>query len=171
MTRSTPPDADSGGAAASEKAARSVRFTALAIAVPFLLLVIAFVVMAFIVRDEARLNPVGPVMPAPGAERGGLVFKGTANVWEVNGRMAIDAERRAHVSFNVRGPAGQPPSPDFPAQVALDMPEHTMEALRPTTSWVGPGAYVATAALPMDGRWRLRIEFPEITGVFLIDVD
>lgn len=151
--------------------ARGVRLVAVSIGTLFLLLVVSFMLMVFFVQDEARLNAVGPIASAPGAERGGLVFRGTANIWDVRGRMTLDADQRVRFALDLIGPAGQPAPASLDFALALDMPAHDMEALRPAVSRTGPGSYVAAAPLPHAGQWRLRIELPEITGVFLFDVD
>jgi hypothetical protein len=150
---------------------RGVRVVAVVVGMGFLLLVLAFVMMVFFVHDEARLNAVGPIAPSPGAERGGLVFTGTANVWEVRGRMTLNDERQVRFDVDLVGPTAQPAPDTLDVRFALDMPEHDMEALRPQLRRAGPGGYVATAALPHPGQWRLQIELPEITGVFLFDVE
>jgi hypothetical protein len=151
--------------------ARGVRVVALVMGAAFLMLVLAFVMMVFFVHDEARLNAVGPIASSPGAERGGLVFTGTANIWEVRGRMTLNDDRQVRFDVEFVGPTAQPAPDSLDVRFALDMPEHDMEALRPPLRRAGPGGYVATAALPHPGQWRLRIELPEITGVFLFEVE
>jgi hypothetical protein len=164
---------DSGAApdGASDNAARRIRFVALAIGSAFLLLALAFVMMVVFIQDEARLQAVGPISAEPGAERGGVVFRGTVNIWEVSGRMTVDARRQVRFVFDLRGPTGQPAPASLDLAVALDMPAHEMSALRPALMPSGPGSFTAAATLPMRGQWRLRMEFPELTGVFLFDVD
>ena len=158
------------GRASSASGTRAVRYAALAIAVPFLLLVLAFVVMPFLDHSEARLDAVGPIAPAPGIERGGLVFAGTAGVWEVKGRVAVDAGRRVHLAFDLAAPNGQPAPATLVPGLLLDLADREIEPLRLEVSRTGPGAYASGAPVPFGGRWRLRIEFPDITGVFVFDV-
>jgi hypothetical protein len=157
--------------APTPEATRGVRMVAMSVGALFLLLVAGFVAMVFFVQEEARLNAVGPIAAGPGAERGGLVFRGTANIWEVRGRMTLDAQRQVRFGLDLIGPTGQPAPASLDFRIALDRPEHDMTPLRPGVVRTGPGAYAASAALPQAGQWRLRIELPEITGVFLFDVD
>lgn len=159
------------GGPADKEAARGVRRVAIAVGTLFLLLVSGFLAMVFFVHEEARLSAVGPIAPGPGAERGGLVFRGTANIWEVRGRMTLDAQRQVRFGLELIGPTGQPAPASLDFRIELDMPDHDMTPLRPGVVRTGPGAYAASTALPHPGQWRLRIELPEITGVFLFDVD
>ncbi|MDG3065272.1 AAA family ATPase [Thauera mechernichensis] len=163
---STPPSRSAGA-----PAARQARLVALIVGGLFLLLIVAFVAMVFTVRDEARLNAVGPIPPAPGAERGGLVFHGTANIWEVRGRMTLDAERQVSFSFDLIGPTAQPAPATLAFDLSLDMPDHDRAPIPLQHTLAGPGSYVAKAALPEPGRWRLRLQLPEITGLFEFEVD
>lgn len=157
--------------AKGEDGGRGVRVVAVAIAAVFFLLIGSFILMVFFIQDEARLNAVGPIAPAPGLERGGLVFAGTANIWEVRGRMTIDERRHVRFAFDLVGPAGVPAPDTLAFDVALDMPEHDMPPLQLAVTRTGAGSYVAGAPLPRTGQWRLNIILPEITGVFVFDVD
>lgn len=158
------------GAAPRSAGAGAGRIVAAVIAGLFLLLILAFMAMPFLRHDEARLNAIGPVPAGPGYERGGLVFAGTAGTWEVKGRMGIDAQRRVHFAFDLVSPTGQPAPALLQPKLALDMPERPAEPLRPVLTNEGPGSYAAMAPLPADGKWRLRIELPEIAAVFLFNV-
>jgi hypothetical protein len=146
------------------------RIAALAIGGAFLLLILAFVTMAFIVRDEARLNPIGPVAPGAGSERGGVVFSGAAGTWELRGQVAIDAQRSVHVAFDLVSPTGQPAPASLVPTIAFEQPDRETTPLTATASREAPGSYVATAPLPADGQWRLRIGLPEIAAVLVFDV-
>lgn len=157
--------------ATTTDASRGVRMVAISVGALFLLLVAGFVAMVFFVQEEARLNAVGPIAPGPGAERGGLVFRGTANIWDVRGRMTLDAERRVRFELDLIGPTGQPAASTLDLRLVLDMPERELAPLYPRIARTGAGAYAASAALPQPGQWRLRIELPEITGVFLFIAD
>ena len=138
----------------------------------FFLLVAGFVTMVFFIQDEARLNAVGPIAAAPGAEQGGLVFHGTANIWEVRGRMTVDAERSARFAIDLIGPTGQPAPPSLDFRLLLAPPDENAAQLALNHSRTGPGSYLAQSGpLPTTGRWTLRIELPEITGVFGFDID
>lgn len=137
----------------------------------FLTLILAFVSMVFFVQEEARLNAIGPIAAAPGAEQGGLVFRGTAHVWDVRGRMTLNNERQVRFTFELMGPSGQPPPASLNFNLALDMPGREMAAIPLNHSRTGLGRYVATTMLPEPGRWRLRMQFDEIAGVFEFDVD
>ena len=157
---------------ATREAVTQVRLVALLVAAAFFLLVGAFVTMVFFVQDEARLNAVGPIAAGPGAERGGLVFHGTANIWEVRGRMVIDAERRVRFGFDLIGPTGQPAPTSLEFRLELDKVAHDDRPPMPLVHRLtGPGSYIASAELPSAGRWQLRMVFPEITGVFDFDAD
>lgn len=163
-----PPGQDNS---ANTEAARGVRLVAIAIGTFFLLLTAGFVAMVFFVQDEARLNAVGPIAPGPGAERGGMVFRGTANIWDVRGRMTLDAERQVRFDLDLVGPTSQPAPSSLEFRLVLDMPEQTLAPLYPRIIRTGPGSYAASAPLPHAGQWRLRIELPEIAGVFLFMVE
>ena len=152
---------------ASSGAVSQVRWVALLVAGAFFLLIGAFVTMVFFVQDEARLNAVGPIAASPGAERGGLIFHGTANVWEVRGRMVIDAERRVRFGFDLVGPTAQPAPQSLEFYLELDKVERDdVPPMRLAHQLTGPGSYIASAELPSEGRWRLRMVFEQITGVF-----
>lgn len=169
MTR---PDAQTKSPSpASTAAVRQARIVAMVFGGVFLLLIAGFATMVFFVQSEARLNAIGPIAPAPGAERGGLVFRGTASTWDVRGQMTQNAERRVVFSFGVIGPGGQPAQPGLDFALALDMPGHDMAPIALPHSMTGIGNYIASATLPTAGKWRLKIMFPEITGVFEFDVE
>lgn len=155
----------------SEAATRQARLIAGVIGGVFLIMVIGFVSMVFFIQEEARLNAIGPIAASPGAEHGGLVFRGTANIWDVRGRMTLNNDRQVRFAFDLVGPTAHPAPPNLPFNLALDMPDSDMLPLPLSRARTGPGSYVATAMLPEPGRWRLRIEFEEITGVFEFDVD
>lgn len=161
---------DSGVTRRQVAESNGARIAALAIAGAFLLLILAFVTMAFIDRDEARLDPIGPVAPGAGAERGGVVFSGAAGTWELRGQVAIDGQRRVHVAFDLVSPTGQPAPASLVPTVAFDRPDSETAPLSAIASREAPGSYVATASLPTDGQWRLRIGLPDIAAVLLFDV-
>lgn len=155
----------------ADRSARGVRIVAIAMASVFFLLIGAFTLMVFFVHDEARLNAVGPIAPGPGQERGGLVFTGTANIWEVRGRMTLDARRHVRFDFDLIGPTSIPAPDTLEVGVAVDMPAHDIPPMPLPLVRTGPGSYAAGAPLPEPGQWRLLITLPEITGVFIFDVD
>ena len=64
---------------------------------------------------EALANPEALEFFRQRAERGGVVCHGTANIWEVRGRLTQDAERQANFAIDLVGPTGQP----APADLAL----------------------------------------------------
>lgn len=151
----------------SREAVSQARVVALLVAGAFFLLVGTFVAMVFFVQNEARLNAVGPVAAGPGAERGGLIFRGTANIWEVHGRMVIDAERRVRFGFDLVDPSGQPAPRSLDFYLELDkVGRDDVPTMRLAHQITAPGSYIASAALPSEGLWRLRLVFDEITGVF-----
>jgi hypothetical protein len=170
-SRKTSPGPASKGVrpAAAATATKQARLIVSIIGGLFLLLIVGFVSMVFFVQHEARLNPVGPIAAAPGAEKGGLVFQGTANIWEVRGRMTQGQDRQVHFSFDLIGPTGQPAPPSLDLALALDMPDQAQAPIALTHRLTGPGSYAASTTLPTPGRWRLRITFPEITGIFEFD--
>ncbi len=127
--------------------------------------------MVFFVQDETRLNAVGPIAAAPGAERGGLIFRGTANIWEVRGRMVIDAQGNARFAFDLVGPTGQPAPSSLDFHVELEIADGSQAPVRLPHRLTGIGSYMTSAQLPSPGPWRLRIVFPEITGVFEFTAD
>jgi hypothetical protein len=151
---------------AAAAAARRARLTALTVGLAVLLLVGAFVLMVIFVQDEVPLNAAGPVSPTEGYDRGGLVFIGTINVWEVRGRMLEDSSGQVAFVFDLTGPSGQPAPDMLDMQLYLAAPgaEPPGQPLR----WaaLGSGRYTAGAQLPVAGRWEFRIAFPGIAGVF-----
>jgi len=171
MNQPRPKQPDSAAATPTNAATRQARLIASVLGGVFLILILGFVSMVFFIQDEARLNAIGPIAAMPGAERGGLVFHGTANIWEVRGRMTLNDERQVRFAFDLVGPTAQPAPPSLEFNLALDMPGHDMVAIPLNRTRTGAGSYVATAMLPEPGRWRLRMEFAEITGVFEFEVD
>lgn len=161
MTRSSAPDRQT--AAASE--ARGARVLVGIIGGLFLLLIAAFVGMIFFVHDEARLNAVGPIAAAPGAERGGVVFHGTANIWEVRGRLVQNTARQASIAIDLIGPTGQPAPADLALRLGLEHADGAGTAQALEHRLIGPGSLVASSAPLETGRWRLRITLPEIEAV------
>lgn len=151
-------------------AATQARWIAAVIGTLSLLLIGAFLAMVLFVHDEVPLHAVGPVPPGPGAEHGGLVFQGTVNVWTVNGRVRLDAGRTARFELDFASTGGEPPRVGLPLVLKLDRPGRDIPPLHLRHSLVAPGSYVASAQLPESGRWRLRIELPNITGLFELDV-
>ena len=161
MTRPVAP----AGATDATSAARGARVLVGIIGGGFLLLIAAFVGMIFFVHHEARLNAVGPIAAAPGAERGGVVFHGTANIWEVRGRLTQDAARQANFAIDLIGPTGQPAPADLALRLALEHADGTGTAQALEHRLIGPGSLVASSAPLETGRWRLRITLPEIEAV------
>jgi len=155
----------------ASSATRKVRLVALIMAGTFFILIGAFVAMVFFVHDEARLNADGPIAAAPGAERGGLHFRGTANIWEVRGRMVIDAQGMAHFAFDLISPTGQPAPTSLDFHVELERGDRSQPPARIPLRLTGVGSYMTSAQLSSPGPWRLRIVFPEITGVFEFTAD
>ncbi len=149
---------------------RIARMLALGVGAGFLLLIGAFLAVPFLTPDQTRLNAVAPITPAPGLERGGHAFAGTVGSWDVTGEVTIDAGRQARIAIDVTRPGGEPVPATLPVRFALDMPEHAMAVLRPTVARAGAGFYVAQFRLPMAGRWRLHLEFPEESGLFDFEV-
>lgn len=131
----------------------------------FLLLIAAFVGMIFFVQDEAKLNAVGPIAAAPGAERGGVVFHGTANIWEVRGRLTQDAGQRLSFAIDLVGPTGQPAPASLEVRLGLERPESDAPPRPLAHRLVRPGSLEATSAALTPGPWRLRITLPEIEAV------
>jgi hypothetical protein len=160
MTRTPAP-----GQATAAPAARGARVIVGIIGGLFLLLIAAFVGMIFFVHHEARLNAIGPIAAAPGAERGGVVFHGTANIWEVRGRLTQDASRQASVAIDLVGPTGQPAPADLALSLGLERAEDSGAAHTLDHRLIRPGSLVATSAPLEAGRWRLRITLPEIEAV------
>ena len=162
MTPSSKPDRQAS--AASE--ARGARVLVGIIGGGFLLLIAAFVGMIFFVHDEARLNAVGPIAAAPGAERGGVVFHGTANIWEVRGRLTQDAERKVSFAIDLVSPTGQPAPADLPLHLGLEPVDGGGPAVALDHRLIRSGSLVATSVPLEAGRWRLRIALPEIDTSF-----
>lgn len=171
MNRSHPPGNPVRDTAVSAPAVRQARTIAVVFGALFLLLILGFASMVFFVQNEARLNAIGPIAATPGAERGGLVFHGTANIWEVRGRMTLDARRQVRFEFDLVSPTGQAAPAGLDLRLMLDMPDRDNSTIAVAASHSLQGSRVATAILPEAGRWRLRMVFPEITGVFEFDVD
>ena len=151
--------------AATASGARGARLLVGLIGGLFLLLIAAFVGMIFFVHDEARLNAVGPIAAAPGAERGGVIFHGTANIWEVRGRLTQDAARQASFAIDLVGPTGQPAPAELALSLGLERGDDRGAAQALDHRLVRPGSLVATSAPLEAGHWRLRITLPEIEAV------
>ncbi|WP_058933128.1 FixH family protein [Thioalkalivibrio nitratireducens] len=143
---------------------------ALGVGAGFLLLVGALFVVPFLIPDQTRLNAMAPIAPAPGLEQGGHAFAGTVGSWDVRGQITIDAGRQARIAINVTEAGREPVPAARPLQLALDMPEHAMQVLRPTAAQAGAGSYLAQSRLPMAGLWRLHVELLEGTGLFDFNV-
>lgn len=149
--------------------ARATRIVAIALAAAFLLLICAFILMAFISQGDIRLNAVGPVSRSTGAERGGLVFHGTANIWEIRGQMTQDAADGVTFAFNLIGPTGQPPPPELPLTLSLEQVDGVQPSQPLALSQTGLGAYHASGKLSAPGQWRLKMVFPEVLAFFDFD--
>lgn len=154
-----------GSRTAAPPGARGARWLVGLVGGAFLLLIAAFVGMIFLAQDEIRLNAVGPIAAAPGAERGGVVFHGTANIWEVRGRLTQDAARQANFAIDLVGPTGQPAPADLALRLSLEPADGAGSAQALAHRLVGPGSVVASSAPLETGRWRLRIALPEIEAV------
>lgn len=147
-------------------ATRSTRLIALLIGLSFLALIAAFVVIAFNASDEVPLNAVGPVARSAGAEKGGVVFRGTANIWEVRGQLTQDADGRATVSLQLIGPTGQPPARSLALSASLQRPDQHDTAQPLALSPQGPGQFAGQSAPLAAGPWQLRLHFPEVVARF-----
>ena len=154
-----------GSRTAAPPGARGARWLVGLVGGAFLLLIAAFVGMIFLAQDEIRLNAVGPIAAAPGAERGGVVFHGTANIWEVRGRLTQDGARRALLAIDLVGPTSQPAPAGLPLRLELERVDGTGAAVALEHRLVRPGSLVATSAALEPGQWRLRIALPEIEAV------
>lgn len=154
-----------------DHATRQTRLLILVLGVFSLALVGGLISMVFLVSDEVRVNAVGPIAPTVGAERGGLVFKGTIGVWEINGRQIANAARQVHFLIDLIDPVGQPAPPTLEIGLLLDPPESGLPSVPLTPVRVGPGRYTASAELPANGRWLLRIQLSSLTGLFHFQVD
>ena len=150
---------------AAHAQARSARVLVGVIGGLFLLLIAAFVGMIFFVHNETRLNAIGPIAAAPGAERGGVIFHGTANIWEVRGRLTEDAARQVSVAIDLVGPTGQPAPAELALSLGLERADDNGGARVLEHRLIRPGSLVATSPPLTAGRWRLRIALPEIEAV------
>lgn len=166
MTKSpTPGSAPTAGQAAAASGARSARLLVGLIGGVFLLLIAAFVGMIFLVHDEVRLNAVGPIAAAPGAERGGVVFHGTANIWEVRGRLTQDNARQVSFAIDLVGPTAQPAPAGLQLSLSLERTDGTGTPIPLDHRLVRPGSLVASSAPLETGPWRLRLTLPEIEAL------
>lgn len=155
----------------NHSSARQTRMIVLVIGVLSLALVGGLISMIFFAADEVPVAAVGPVPAGPGAERGGVVFKGTVGLWEINGRQTADASRRVRFVMELTGPSGQRPPPTLEMRWVLDLPESGLPEIPVAPSRVGAGRYTGIVQLPVDGQWRLRIQTPNVTGRFMFYVD
>lgn len=153
----------------SNSSARATRIIAVSLALAFLLLIASFMIMPLIAHHDIRLNAVGPVGRSVGAERGGLVIQGTANIWEVRGQMTQNANDGVTFAFRLIGPTGQPAPPDLALSLSLERPDGTHPSQPLALQQAGMGAYVATGTLPQDGKWQLKMVFPEVVASFEFD--
>ena len=166
MKHTPPPgSAPPSGHATAAAGARGARLLVGLIGGVFLLLIAAFVGMIFLVHDEVRLNAVGPIAAAPGAERGGVVFHGTANIWEVRGRMTQDGARQVRFAIDLVGPTAQPAPAGLQLNLSLERADGSGTPIPLGHRLLRPGSLVATSAPLEAGQWRLRIALPEIEAV------
>ena len=127
-------------------------------------------IMPFIAKDEIPLQAVGPVAATPGAAQGGIVFRGTANVWEIRGQMTEDTGRKVRFDFQLMGPTGQPPSDDLPVGLTIEPVDASAPAVALSLQVHGMGRYSSVeTSLPSAGRWRLRVMLPEVQALFEFD--
>ena len=155
----------------NHSSARQTRMIVLVIGVLSLALVGGLISMIFFAADEVPVAAVGPVPAGPGAERGGVVFKGTVGLWEINGRQTADTSRRVRFVMELTGPSGQRPPPTLEMRWVLDLPESGLPEIPVAPSRVGAGRYTGIVQLPVDGQWRLMIQTPNVTGRFIFYVD
>ncbi|RDB44590.1 AAA family ATPase [Halomonas sp. DQ26W] len=148
---------------------RSARLVALAVGIPFFLMLAVLLAMPFMAGDETTLLVEGPVPTQPGAERGGVRFSGTVHRWSMTGSVVIDAERQAQLFFQLRGPDGNPPQQPMQVPITFVMPDHDM-SLTVTAEQTGRDSFATVAPLPMSGNWQMRVTFSEVTGVLQFDV-
>ena len=153
----------------SNKPDRSAWLVALALGIPFFLILAVLMAMPFMAGDETTLQVDDHVSIEPGAERGGVRFSGTVHRWSVGGSIVIDAERHAQLSFQLRGPDGSPPRQAMRVPITFVMPGHDM-SLNVTAEQTGSDSFTVTTPLPMSGDWQMRMTFSEVTGVLPFDV-
>ncbi|MBA2779563.1 FixH family protein [Billgrantia kenyensis] len=148
---------------------RSARLVALALGIPFLLILAVLMAMPFMAGDETTLQADGPVPTQAGAELGGVRFSGTVHQWSVAGSVMIDDQREAQLIFQLRGPDGSPPRQAMRVPITFSMPGHDM-SLSVTAEQTGHDRFTATAPLPMSGSWQMHMTFSDVTGVLPFDV-
>ncbi|WP_416138577.1 hypothetical protein ACM26W_19305 [Halomonas sp. HK25] len=148
---------------------RSARLIALAVGIPCLLVLVVLMAIPFMAGDETTLQVDGPMPTESGAENGGVRFSGTVHQWSVAGSIVIDAERQAQLSFQLRGPDGNPPRQAMRVPITFVMPGHDM-SLNLTAEQTGRDSFAVMAALPMSGTWQMRMSFSDVTGVLPLDV-
>ncbi len=152
-----------------DRSARSARLVALALGLPFFLVLAVLMAMPFMAGDETTLRVDGQMSSQPGAELGGVHFSGTVHQWSVAGTLAVDAERHARLTFQLRGPDGNPPRQAMRVPVTFVMPGHDM-SINLTAEQTGRDSFAVTTPLPMPGSWQMRMTFSEVTGVLAFDV-
>lgn len=153
----------------SDRSTRSARLVALALGIPFFLVLAVLMAMPFMAGDETTLQLDGQVSSQPGAELGGVRFSGTVHQWSVVGTIAVDAERQARLTFQLRGPDGNPPRQAMRVPITFAMPGHDM-SVDLTAEQTGRDSFAVTIPLPMSGSWQMRMTFSEVTGVLAFDV-
>jgi hypothetical protein len=130
-----------------------------------------FVAVPFLngARDRLPAEPgPGEVLVSPGPD--GLAFAGQTGEWRLDGRLALDPTRSLQVAFTLADGDGRPAPASIEPRVTLDMVDHAMDEVAPTVRRSAPGAFTATAWLPMAGRWRLSIALPDDSIAFVVDV-
>lgn len=152
-----------------DRSTRSARLVALALGLPFFLVLAVLMAMPFMAGDETTLRLDGQMTRQPGAELGGVHFSGTVHQWSVAGTLAVDAERQARLTFQLRGPDGNPPRQAMRVPVTFVMPGHDM-AIDLIAEQTGRDSFAVTTPLPMSGSWQMRMTFSEVTGVLAFDV-
>ncbi|MCC5794866.1 MAG: hypothetical protein JJT85_09040 [Chromatiales bacterium] len=159
---------DSQSPAAS---ARRARLFAAAAGLSMVGLVGAFVLMTIFIQEEVPLLAAGPVLPSEDFPRGGLVFVGAVNVWEVQGRLLRGEGREVTFALDLTGPTGQPAPTMLDFELSLLRPGYDKVQIPLPHRALGPGRFIASARLPEAGDWQLRLQLPDIAGVFSFEVE
>ena len=94
-----------------------------------------------------------------------MVFHGTANIWEVRGRLTQDDARQVSLAIDLVGPTAQPAPAGLQLSLSLERADGTGTPIPLDHRLVRPGSLVATSAPLETGQWRLRLTLPEIEAL------
>lgn len=101
---------------------------------------------------------------------GGLIFRGKAGNWDIEGRMSLEPSRSFRLRLAIADGQGRSAPSWVRPSLQFHMTEHVMEPVVPPVVNSASGLYQAEGSLPMAGRWRMRIGLPDGVLAFVVNV-